>query len=160
VILPLARRVGNIMNRLPIACAGAAMLALAACSSATPSPAITSASPIDNSAVVAPGPVASLGALALGHFPSTADGKLAKAICKSWSALRNEYVQKLTVDTAYQLNGWFSSSAWSTIQNDGMTLGSDPAYSSLETALGVGMVGDDASTASAKAIDKACKKAD
>ena len=133
-----------------------AMLALAACSSGTPSPAITSASPIDNSAVVAPGPAASLGALALGRFPSTADGKLAKAICKSWATLRREYVQKITVDTAYQLNGWFSSPAWSTIQNDAMTLGNDPAYSNLETAVGVGITGENASAASAKAIDKAC----
>jgi hypothetical protein len=160
VLLLLVRRVSNVMNRLLTVCAGAAVLVLAACSSSTPSPAATSASPIDNSAAVAPGPVASLGPLALGHFPSTTDGKLAKAICKSWSALRSEYVQKITADTAYQLNGWFSSSDWSTIQNDGMTLGSDPAYSNLETALGVGMVGDDASAASAKAIDKACKEAD
>jgi len=149
-----------VVKSLPAVVIGAIVIALTGCSSGSPSPAISYAPPVNDSTPVAPGPVASLGPLTLGNFPSTVNGNLAKAICTSWAGLRHEYVQKITVDTAYQMNGWFSSADWSKIQNDSMALGNDQAYSNLETALGVGMTGEDASAASAAALDKACEAAD
>ena len=119
-----------------------------------PAPTVPTAPPI------APGTAANLAPLTLGPFPDTADGEIAKRICEQWQGLRQEYVYRLTIDNSYQMNGWFSSSAWSKVQNDGMALGDDPAYSNLETALGVAITGEMASTANAAAVDKACAAAD
>jgi hypothetical protein len=105
-----------------------------------------------------PGTPATLATLVLGQFPETPDGQLAKAICEQWSGLRQQYVDNAAADSPYQMNQWFSSSAWLKVQNDANTLNGDPAYSNLQTALGVGLVGDEAGTASAAAIDKACEE--
>jgi hypothetical protein len=104
--------------------------------------------------------VKDLAPLTLGHFAASTDGELAGQICTQWRGLRQDYVDRATDDTVYQMNQWFSSSDWSKIQDDAEILGNDPAYSELETALGVGMVGDMAGPASAATIDKACKDAD
>lgn len=141
------------------AIAATAIALLAGCSSAAPSPAVTSASPAGDSTPVAAGPVATLAPLTLGHFPGTASGKLAKEICGQWAGLRRQYVQKITVDTAYQMNQWFSGPDWAKVQAASLNL-DDPAYSNLETALGTGLTGEDASAGSAAAIDKACEHAD
>ena len=101
-----------------------------------------------------------LAPLTPGHFPDTADGKLAKAICGHWAGLRQEYVNRAADDSAYQMNQWLSGPAWSKVQDDSAALGDDPAYSHLETALGAGLAGDDAGPESAAAIDKACEAAD
>lgn len=112
------------------------------------------------SSPVAPGTAKNLAPLTLGHFPGTSDGKLAKAICEQWAALRQEYAGKVTIDSAYQMNQWFSSSAWAAVQTDATQLGNAPEFGNLETALGVAMVGDMASTANAASLDKACQAAD
>jgi hypothetical protein len=125
----------------------------------TTAPAISEA-PIPSEAVIAPGTAPNLAPLALGSFPHTTDGKIAKQICEQWQGLRQEYVYRLTIDTPYQLNGWFSSSAWSKENNLANELDGDPAYSNLQGSLGVATIGDDASDANAALVDKACEKAD
>ena len=142
----------------------AAVATLTACnSSASPAssaPATPSSHP--SSATASSAPAAKpLGPLVLGRFSSTTEGRLAKGICKSWQGLRQEYVSKVdSGTTAFDMNQWFSSPAWSTVQSDGMKLGNAPAYSNLETAVGVAITGDLATKGSAAAIDKACKAAD
>jgi len=130
-----------------------------ACSSGTPA---TTAAPAGTAASgpAAPSTSANLAPLKLGHFPATTDGRLARTICKQWAGLRQQYVSRVAADTPYQLNQWFSSRAWSKVQNDSMALGDDPAYSKLETAIGVAIFGDSASASSAKSVDKACEAAD
>jgi hypothetical protein len=133
------------------------------CSSNAPAPtasaaAVASAPPSSSAVAASPSATASAGPLVLAHFPSTTDGRLARGICRSWARLRVEYYQLVQQDSSYQLNQWFSSANWSTINNDGEQLGNDPAYSNLETALGVGMVGDMANVGTARQIDLACAK--
>lgn len=137
-----------------------AVIAIAGCSSAAsssspPASASAAAGPVDPGATAV-----TLGVLTLGHFPATADGKLAHFICKEWAGLRNQYVYKSGIDTAYEMNQWFSSPDWSAEMNDAATLGADPRFGNLETALGIATVGDDAGVTAAKAVDKACHKAD
>lgn len=133
------------------------LIALLAYHPSTPAP-TTSAPPSES--VIAPGTAPALEALTIGHFPATTDGKLAEGICEQWQGLRSQYAQRLTIDTPYQMNQWFSSADWAKVQSDGAALGDDPAYSNLETSLGVATVGDEASAASAAAVDKACERAD
>jgi hypothetical protein len=149
------------MNRklLPIILAAAAA-AVAACSSSASSSTSASATSAAASAPPATASAKPLAPLKIGNFPSTTDGTLARNICKAWSGLRSEYAAKLAAGTlAYALNQWFSSTAWSTVQNDGMKLGNDPAYSNIETASGLIITGDAASTANAAQLDKACENA-
>jgi hypothetical protein len=77
-----------------------------------------------------------------------------------WSRLRVEYYARLQQDTPYQLNQWFSSPDWFAVNSDSAELGDDLAYSHIETAFGSGMVGDIASIASAREIDRACSNGD
>lgn len=135
----------------------AVLVALLAYHPSTPAPA-SSAPPSES--VIAPGSAPALAPLTLGRFSATTDGKLAKGICGQWQGLRQEYAQRLTVDTPYQMNQWFSSADWAKEYADSSQLGGDPAYSNLEAALGVATVGDEASAASAAAVDKACERAD
>ena len=155
--------------KLPqIVIAGAAVAALAACSSAASSssaaaPSASSAATSTAAAAPAlspPATASSLGPLTIGDFPDTTDGNLAKGICEQWSGLRQEYADRLATDSSYQLNQWFSGPDWAKEYSEANQLGDDPAYGSLETALGVATVGDDASTAAAAAVDKACEDAD
>lgn len=139
---------------MAIAAIPSVLFALAACSS---SPASSTAAP---PAVTAPAaqsaaPAPTLGPLTLGHFPATADGRLARDICEAWQGLRSQYAANVANDTPYQLNQWFSSAAWQTEHSDASKL-NDPAYASLEGALGVATVGDTASLAVAREVDKAC----
>lgn len=62
--------------------------------------------------------------------------------------------------TPYQLNQWFSGPDWAKSQNDLSQLGNDPSYTHLETAYGVATVGDMASIANARLLDKACSAGD
>lgn len=101
-----------------------------------------------------------LAPLRLGHFPATADGHLARSICKAWSGLRQQYAYDLVNDTPNQMQHWFSGGTWTKITADANQLGNDPAYSHLGSALGVAMVADDASMAVLREVDRACEKAD
>lgn len=137
------------MTRLLIAAALAAgALSVAACGSA----ATSSAAPASPAATLAP--------LTLAAFPSTTDGKLAKGICGQWAALRSQYAARLGTDSATQLEGWLSGPAWNTEYTDQTALGNDPRYSRIEVAFGAGTVGDEATTADAAAMDKACHDGD
>lgn len=141
---------------LAIAAIPVALAAIAACSSSPAGTGATTPAATTAAAPVSASPEPTLGPLALGHFPSTTDGRLAKAICGQWQELRGQYAGNVVNDPPVQLNQWFSSPAWKAVQADAAKLGNDPVYANLETALGVGMVGDTASIATAQEIDKAC----
>lgn len=143
------------MRRLiPCAIAAAgAVLALSACGSS--GPAASSPAPAATSSAA---PAATLGPLTLGTFPSTTDGKLARGICQAWAGLRAQYASNLENDSPVQLTQWFSGPAWATAASDAMRLGNDPAFTALESAYGVATVGDTASIAGARLLDKACAK--
>jgi hypothetical protein len=146
-------------RRIPASIAlTASALAVAACSSAASPSAGGSATPpaAASSAPAAAAPDATLGPLTLGTFPATTDGKLAKNICTAWAGLRHQYATNVQNDTPYQLNQWFSSSAWSAEMSDAQKLGATDIYASLAGALGVATVGDTASINVAREVDKAC----
>lgn len=147
------------MKRISGTCAALAILALAACgSSPGPAPAAATAS-TPASAPAASSAAPALGPMTPGRFPSTTDGRLAAAICRAWSGLRQQYAALQDSDSPAQLNQWFSGPDWSTVQADAARLGNDPAYGHLETALGVAMTGDEASMATARSVDRACETA-
>jgi hypothetical protein len=147
------------MNRLIPAAALAAgvILSLAACGSspASSSPAAVAAPPLP------PPPTAvTLGPLKLADFPATVGGKEARGICEAWQELRQQYEDRMVTDSPYQLNQWFSSAVWQKEQADAIRLGADPAYTHLEVAFGVGLVGDEADSGTVKLMDSACAKGD
>lgn len=153
----------TLTGRLRVLALASCTLLLSACASSAPAPApaatsiATPAAPPSSSAVAtSPATPAPAGPLVLAHFPSTTDGKLARDICEQWARLRAEYYSRVQQDTPYQLNQWFSSSDWARENNDGLQLGDDPDYSNIETAFGAGLVGDMASIASGRQIDRAC----
>jgi hypothetical protein len=59
-------------------------------------------------------------------------------------------------DTPGQLIQWFAGADWTAIHADTLQLGSDPAYSHLNAALGVAMAGKAASAKTGQAVDRAC----
>jgi hypothetical protein len=152
----------------PLASAGLAaascILLVSACGTSSPAPAATSiATPAalpSSPAAASPATEVTPGPLTLAHFPSTTDGKLARDECEQWVQLRAEYYSRVQNDTPYQLNQWFSSSDWAKEINDSYPLGADPDYSNIETAFAGGLVGDMASVASARQIDRACAAGD
>lgn len=139
------------------ALAAGVALSLTACGS---SPASSSAANSPAAAAATPPAAAALGPLTLADFPSTAGGKDARGICETWLTLRQQYEDRMTTDSPYQLNQWFSSAAWQKTQADGMALGNDPAYQHLETALGEATVGDMADAGTVRLMDAACAKGD
>jgi hypothetical protein len=152
-------RVNLVMRRLPLAVPAALLAAgLAACSSssspAASTPPATSAPAATTAAAAAPD--ATLGALTLGHFPSTTDGRTAKGLCQAWSALRTQYASNVQNDSPVSLNQWFSGPDWAAARSEAGKLGNAPAYSSLVAAYGVATVGDTASIDTARNVDKAC----
>lgn len=153
-----ARRVEPGMRTFPAIAVSAAVLAVTACGSSASSAGNPSAS-VPATTPASPAPAATLGPLTLGHFPATADGRLARGICEGWAALRQEYAQRLSADTPYQLEQWLSGPAWSVVDADGTKLGADPAFASLGTALGLAEGSAGASMSSALLLDKACEKA-
>jgi hypothetical protein len=146
------------MRLIATAAVAAAVAGLAACSSAgsSSSSAVATQAAAPASAPAAP----TLAPLTLGAFPSTTDGTLARDICQAWTGLRQQYAAQLGADTAYELNQWFSGPDWAPVQSDATKLGNDPAYGNIETALGLVITGDAASTANAQLLDKACAAAD
>lgn len=146
------------MRRLPLAVIPAALLALTACSSgsspAASAPLASSAPAATTAAAVAPD--ATLGALTLGHFPSTTDGRAAKGLCQAWSALRVQYASNVQNDSPVSLNQWFSGPDWAQARSDAAKLGNSAAFATLVAAYGVATVGDTASVPTAQNVDKAC----
>jgi hypothetical protein len=109
---------------------------------------------------VTPSTVPVLGKLAFGTFPSTWDGTRALTLCEQWSGLRGEYVARVRADTPFQLEQWFSSTAWLAAFSANSPLRLDPAYSNISTAFGLVSTGQAASIASARMLDKACAAVD
>jgi hypothetical protein len=145
------------MRRLPLAVIPVAVLALAACSSSSPAASAPPASSAAAPAGTAAGSAApTLGPLTLGRFPSTTDGRAAKGLCQAWAGLRTEYAANVYNDSPYQLNQWFSGSAWQQARAEAGKLGNAAAYSSLIAAYGIATVGDTASLDTARNVDKAC----
>jgi hypothetical protein len=146
------------MKLIPSVIAAAALAALTACSSSAPS---TSAPPASLAPASAAAPAKALAPLTLGHFPSTAVGKLARETCQQWSGLRQQYAGKLAAGTSpFDLNAWFGTAAWAKAQADATALGDDADYTSLISSFGVATDGQTASTANAALLDKACTDAD
>ena len=107
-----------------------------------------------------PSAVPVLGKLTFGTFPSTSDGISALSLCEDWAELRAQYVARVGKGTPYELEQWFSSSAWQPAFNASGPLRTDPNYSELNTAFGLATTGESASIADAKLLDKACAAAD
>jgi hypothetical protein len=109
---------------------------------------------------VTPVPVPVLGQLTFGTFPATMDGIRALALCEQWSGLRAQYVYRVQTDTPFELEQWFSSSAWLPSFVADRPLRTDPAYSKISTAFGLVSNGDAASVGNARLLDGACAAAD
>ena len=101
-----------------------------------------------------------LGQLTLGLFPSTGNGAQALMLCEQWAGLRGAYVARVRADTPYELEQWFSSTAWRQAFTANRLLRADPAYSDISTAFGLATTGQAASIASARFLDRACTQAD
>lgn len=146
-------------NLIAAAALAAGALSVTACGSSSPPPA--AAAPAATAAATAPAsaPV-TLGPLKLASFPPTAAGTEARSVCRAWQGLRREYASRLSSDSPYKLNQWFSSAAWHKSWEDAAALGNDPAYAQLEVAYGTATVGDMAGAGTAREMDKACAKGD
>jgi len=101
-----------------------------------------------------------LGKLTFGSFPSTGDGARALTLCEQWAGLRGAYVARVRADTPYELEQWFSSTAWRPAFTANSPLRVDPAYGHISTAFGLATTGQAASIASARFLDRACAQAD
>jgi hypothetical protein len=134
-------------------CGTASAASPAAAGQASPSPA--PATP-----TVAPSTVPVLGKLAFGTFPSTWDGTRALALCEQWSGLRGQYVTLVGTRTPFQLEQWFSSTAWRPAFIANSPLRTDPAYSDIDTAFGLVSTAAAASVDNARFLDRACAAAD
>jgi hypothetical protein len=146
-----------------IAVAGLAALVSGCGNASAASPAATgqaSAPAPPATPTVTPSTVPVLGKLAFGTFPSTWDGTQALALCEQWSGLRGQYVTHVRTQTPFQLEQWFSSTAWRPAFIANSPLRTDPAYSDINTAFGLVSTGEAASIANARFLDKACAAAD
>jgi hypothetical protein len=146
-----------------VAVAGLAALVSGCGTASAAAPAATgqaSASPAPATPTVTPSTVPVLGKLAFGTFPSTWDGTRALALCEQWSGLRGQYVTLVGTRTPFQLEQWFSSTAWRPAFIANSPLRTDPAYSDINTAFGLVSTGEAASIANARFLDKACAAAD
>lgn len=138
----------------------AGVLAVSACGSSASSSATISAAAASAPPLSPPPTAVTLAPLTLASFPATTDGELAKGICQQWQGLRQQYEDRTVTDSPYALNQWFSSAAWQPEDSDASALNGDPAYSKIETAFGVGTVGDDASAGAVREMDAACAAGD
>jgi hypothetical protein len=107
-----------------------------------------------------PSSVPMLGTLAFGPFPATEDGMQALMLCEQWAGLRGDYVSRVQEDSPYQLEQWFSGSAWRIAFNASRPLRVDPAYGDISTAFSLATTGQAASIWAARLFDKACATAD
>jgi hypothetical protein len=143
-----------------IAVAGLAALVSGCGTASAASPAATGQASEPVTPTVTPSTVPVLGKLTFGTFPSTWDGTQALALCEQWSGLRGQYVTLVRTRTPFQLEQWFSSTAWRPAFIANSPLRTDPAYSDINTAFGLVSTGEAASIASARFLDKACAAAD
>jgi hypothetical protein len=101
-----------------------------------------------------------LGRMTFGRFPGTWDGLKALAVCEQWAGLRGQYVTRVRADTPFQLEQWFSSTAWRAAFVANTPIKADPGYSSISTAFGLVSTGAAASIDTARILDEACAAAD
>ena len=152
------------MRTKTLAAAALAAAALSATACGASAPAVSAASAAVSSPVappLSPPPTAvTLAPLKLADFPSSAVGNDARGVCEAWLTLRQQYENRMVTDSPYQLNQWFSSSAWHKSWTDANALGNDPAYSHLEVAYGIATVGDMVDSGTVKQMDGACAKGD
>lgn len=143
-------------------CAAVALAALAAACSHAASAALPAATQTPGPATpaVTPSSVPVLGPLTLGKFPATRDGTRALTVCEQWAGLRGQYVPHVRTETAYQLEQWFSSTAWEPAFAASGPLQADPAYTNISVAFRIATEGDVASIANAMTLDRACAAAD
>jgi hypothetical protein len=109
---------------------------------------------------VTPDSAPGLGPMSYGTFPASTDGASALTVCEQWAVLRDQYVGRLHADSPYQLEQWFSGSAWLPAFQANSPLKLDPDYSQINAAFGLVSTAAAASVASAKSLDKACAGAD
>jgi hypothetical protein len=109
---------------------------------------------------VSPQTVPVLGSMSYGTFPASADGIEALTVCEQWAVLRDQYVGRLRADTPYQLEEWFSGSAWQPAFAANKPLKTDPDFSQINIAFGLVTTGAAASVPNARQLDKACASAD
>jgi hypothetical protein len=149
-----------------LACAGSAALGVALLVSGcvTMSSTASSLAPGQTASpvtpTVTPQSAPGLGAMSYGTFPATTDGLNALTVCEQWAVLRDQYVGRLRADDPYQLEQWFSSSAWLPAFEANSPLKLDTDYSEINAAFGLVSTGAAASVANAKLLDKACAGAD
>jgi hypothetical protein len=98
--------------------------------------------------------------MSYGTFPETTDGLNALTVCEQWAVLRDQYVGRLRADSPYQLEQWFSGSAWLAAFEANSPLKLDPAYSQINAAFGLVSTGAAASVPNARQLDEACAGAD
>ena len=142
-----------------VAAAGVTVLASACASPA--SPAATAAAVVAQAVpAVTATTVPELGRMTYGKFPATWDGLKALAVCEQWAGLRGQYVARVRTDTPFQLEQWFSSTAWLNAFVANTPIKSDPGYSQISTAFGVVSTASAASIDTARMLDAACAAAD
>ena len=148
-----------------LACAGAAALGVAllagGCarmpSSSSFAPGQT---PGPATPTVSPQAVPVLGSMSYGTFPASTDGMDALTVCEQWAVLREQYVGQVRADTAYQLEQWFSGSAWLPAFQANKPLKSDPDFVQINTAFTLVSTAAVASVPNARQLDEACASAD
>jgi hypothetical protein len=109
---------------------------------------------------VSPHPVPVLGSMSYGTFPASTDGIDALIVCEQWAVLRGQYVAKLRADTPYQLEEWFSGTAWQSAFQANKPLRIDPNFTQISIAFSLVSTGAAASVRNARLLDKACAGAD
>jgi hypothetical protein len=109
---------------------------------------------------VSPQTVPVLGSMSYGTFPASTDGIDALTVCEQWATLRGQYVGRLRADTPYQLEVWFSGSAWLPAFAANKPLKADPDFSQINIAFGLVTTGAAASVPNARQLDQACASAD
>jgi hypothetical protein len=140
--------------------AGVAVLA-SACASQAPVPAAPAAAVVARAVPAVPATtVPVLGQMTFGRFPGTWDGLKALAVCEQWAGLRGQYVARVQAGTPFQLEQWFSSTAWRPAFVANSPIKNDPGYSAISTAFGLVSNGDAASIDTARMLDAACAAAD
>jgi hypothetical protein len=101
-----------------------------------------------------------LGSMSYGTFPASTDGIDALTLCEQWAVLRDQYVSQIRADTPFQLEQWFSGSAWLPAFQANRPLKTDPDFIHIDTAFVLVSTAAEASVPNARLLDRACASAD
>ncbi len=148
-----------------LACAGVAALGVALLASGCASGSFSSLAPGQTpqaraTPTVSPRAAPGLGPMRYGTFPASTDGVEALAVCEQWATLRDQYVDRLRAETPYQLEGWFSGTAWQAAFQADKPLRADPDFSQIDIAFELVSTGAAASVPNGRLLDTACASAD